>query len=399
MVKKTFVFLFCLSIVGCAHSQISKQAKILPGIFSIEKYLPILEGKNIAVVANQASKIGNRNLVDTLLKLSMHQSNRFCIKTVFSPEHGFSGKYDAGAKVENEKHLFDSIRFVSLYGKKFKPEKSDLKNVDVMVFDLQDAGVRFYTYLSTLHYVMQACAENNIPMIILDRPNPNAFYIDGPVLEEKNKSFVGLHPVPVVYGMTIGEYAQMINGEGWLGKGLKCNLTVIPILNYTHNSRYNLPDRPSPNLPNMLSIYLYPSLCFFEGTVVSVGRGTDFPFQAIGHPDFPKKDFTFIPRTIEGVSKNPPFEGEKCYGIDLRNVAVDSVLSSKRIDLKYLLKMYASLNKGESFFNDYFDMLAGTDKLRKDILSGKTEGEILNGWNTDIERFKKIRVKYILYPD
>jgi uncharacterized protein YbbC (DUF1343 family) len=399
MIKNSIIYLLPFLIFGCVQSQDVAQKIILPGIYSTQVYLPLLNGKSVAVVANQASKIANKNIVDTLLSLSIGQNKSFKIETIFSPEHGFSGKFEAGAKVEFEKQDFDSIHFVSLYGDKFKPGKSDLAQIDVVVFDLQDVGVRFYTYLSTLHYVMQACAESGIPLILLDRPNPNAFYIDGPLLEGKFQSFVGLHPVPVVYGMTIGEYALMINGEGWLGNGLKCKLTVVPVENYSHNSKYTLPHKTSPNLQNMQSVYLYPSLCFFEGTVVSVGRGTDFPFQVVGHPDYSVKSFSFTPRSIEGVCKNPPLDGKKCYGIDLRNIPIDTLQTKGQIQLSYMLNMYKLLNKKEDFFNDYFDLLAGTDKLRKQILEQKSELEIRNSWKDDIEKFKKIRVKYLLYPD
>lgn len=385
-------------MLGCVHSQDSVKIGIEPGIYSTNSYLSLLKGKSVAVVANKTSKIENINLIDTLLKLSGSGIN-FKLKVIFTPEHGFSITYDAGAKVDNEKQAFNAIKVISLYAKKKKPDSKDLESIDLVLFDLQDVGVRFYTYLSTLHYVMQACAENGIPLIILDRPNPNGFYIDGPIMEEKFSSFVGLHPVPVVYGMTIGEYARMINGEGWLGKGLKCELTVIPIKNYTHKSKYILPDRPSPNLPNMQSVYLYPSLCFFEGTIVSVGRGTNFPFQVIGHPDYNDKSFSFTPESITGASVNPPFEGKTCYGLDLRNISSDTLFSKKQIQLEYLFFLSKELNKNELFFNDYFDYLAGNNKLRKQILAGTSETEIRRSWEAEIDKFKKIRVKYLLYPD
>lgn len=399
MIKKLLFLLLAILNFSSVQSQNLEIDGILPGIYSTDQYLPLLEGKNVALVANQASKIGQINIVDTLLRISHSKNHNFKIKTVFSPEHGFTGSYDAGAKVSHEKHEFDSVRFISLYGNKYKPTKSDLAHIDVVVFDLQDVGVRFYTYLSTLHYVMEACAEQNIPIVLLDRPNPNAYYVDGPVLEGKFKSFVGLHSVPVVYGMTIGEYAKMIDGEGWLGKGLKCKLTIVPVKNYNHQSKYILPDKPSPNLPNRQSITLYPSLCFFEGTVISVGRGTDFPFQVIGHPHFPIKTFSFLPVSKPGASKTPPHEGQICYGIDLSNIKHDTLLMKKQIQLEYLIDMYGLLKNEDGFFNDYFDLLAGTDKLRKQIIANKTLSEIRNSWRDDIEKFRKIRVKYLLYPD
>jgi uncharacterized protein YbbC (DUF1343 family) len=398
MIKKLFTGFIYLIMLGCVHSQESVKTEIKPGIYFTNSYLSLLNGKSVAVVANKTSKIENINLIDTLLKLSGPGIN-FKLKAIFTPEHGFSGTYDAGAKVDNEKQAFNAIKVISLYGKKKKPDSKDLESIELVLFDLQDVGVRFYTYLSTLHYVMQACAENKIPLIILDRPNPNGFYIDGPIMEEKFSSFVGLHPVPVVYGMTIGEYARMINGEGWLGKSLKCELTVIPIDNYTHKSKYILPDKPSPNLPNMQSVYLYPSLCFFEGTIVSVGRGTNFPFQVIGHPDFNDKSFSFTPKSITGASVNPPFEGKICYGLDLRSFSSDTLFNKQQIQLEYLFFLYKELNKKELFFNDYFDYLAGNNKLRKQILAGVSETEIRRSWEEEIDKFKKIRVKYLLYPD
>ncbi|MBN2486915.1 MAG: DUF1343 domain-containing protein [Bacteroidales bacterium] len=397
--KKYIVGLFVLGILSCARSQDEGTLKVCPGAFSTNSYVPLLIGKTVGVVANKSTNITGVNLVDSLLAISANNNNAFIIKKVFTPEHGFSGAFDAGATIDSEKHGYPLLEIISLYGKKKKPDTNDLKGIDVVIFDLQDVGTRFYTYISTLHYVMQACAENDVPLIVLDRPNPNAFYIDGPVLEDKYISFVGLHPVPVVYGMTIGEYAQMINGEGWLGSAPKCELTVIPMQNYSHHTVYVLPDKPSPNLPNMNSVYLYPSLCFFEGTVVSVGRGTEFPFQVYGHPDYPYKQFSFIPKRIEGASLNPVYENKTCYGADLR-LPHDSLFNLKgQLELKYLLEMYNSLGSKEDFFNNYFDYLAGTDKLRKQILAGKTENEIREGWQAGLEKFKKIRAKYLLYPD
>ena len=285
------------------------------GAQDTENYLHFLEGKSVGVVANQTSLIGETHLVDSLLSLGVN------VKRIFTPEHGFRGSADAGAKVTGGKDEKTGIEIASLYGKTKKPTPEMLQDIDVMLFDLQDVGVRFYTYISTLSYVMEACAEQRIPVVVLDCPNPNGFYIDGPVLKTENKSFVGMHPVPVVYGMTIGEYGQMVNGEGWLKGGIHCDLTVIPVPDYDRNAIYELPVKPSPNLPNWESVYLYPSLCFFEGTIVSVGRGTEKPFQIFGHPDL-RGDFTFTPESKGGASK-PMFEGERCRGFELTDYAHD----------------------------------------------------------------------------
>ena len=386
-------------MTGCVQSQKIESPVIIPGIYQTNQYLPLLRGKNVAVVANKASIINKINIIDTLLNLQKQTDNSFKVKIIFSPEHGFSGNYDAGKVIESDNSKFEDITVISIYGKKRKPEKKDITQVDIVLFDLQDVGARFYTYISTLHYVMQACAENKVQLVVLDRPNPNAYFIDGPILESRYQSFVGMHPVPVVYGMTIGEYAKMINGEGWLGEGLKCDLTIIPIKNYTHHSRYDLPVRPSPNLPNMQAVYLYPSLCFFEGTVVSVGRGTDFPFQVVGHPEYSIKNFEFTPESRPGASLYPVLEDTTCYGLDLRNYPLDSLFKSGTIHLKFLLGMYHNLNQGKSFFNNYFDYLAGTSELRKQILSGMAEEEIRNTWKKGIDDFKKIRAKYLLSPE
>jgi len=291
------------------------------------------------------------------------------------------------------------LPIVSLYGKHKKPYPEDLSKIDLVVFDLQDVGVRFYTYLSTLHYVMEACAENDIPLLVFDRPNPNAHYIDGPVLEEDCKSFVGLHPVPIVYGMTIGEYAKMINGEKWLRKGVQCDLKVVSCVNWTRRSVYKLPVKPSPNLPNYQSIQLYPSLCFFEGTVVSACRGTDFPFQAYGHPLLKNGTFEFKPRSIAGASKNPKFKGQACSGEDLRLIDIEGLREKKQLDLSFLLKAYSELNNQTPFFNPFFEKLAGTKLLRQQIIQGQSESQIKESWQKNLDEFKSIRKNYLIYPD
>ena len=392
MRKEVLSILVVFLFIGC-NSQINNKVKIYPAAYELEEYLPLLEDKVIGVVANHTSRIGQSHIVDTLIKLNIN------IEAIFSPEHGFKGVYEAGETIEDEEYKAQSVQIISLYGRKQKPDSADLGNVELMVFDIQDVGVRFYTYISTLHYVMQACAEFNIPLVVLDRPNPHTSYIDGPILKEKHKSFVGMHPVPVVYGMTIGEYAQMINGEQWLGNNLQCDLRIIRIRDYHRNSWYKYTQQPSPNLPNMQSIYLYPSLCFFEGTVMSIGRGTDFPFQVIGHPDCKGENFSFMPISKPGASLNPKHEDVKCYGLDLRGIPIDSLQNQRKINLEYLDTYYFKMQMGDSFFTEYFELLAGTDSLRSQLISGKSTGEIRESWEKDLEEFNKIRVKYLIYPD
>ncbi len=390
-----FVFLQIDLFSGCKNSSSKnkenlKQATVIVGAENTKEYLPIIMNKNVAVVANQSSYIKHTHIVDSLLSLNIN------IVKIFAPEHGLRGNADAGEYINNNIDKKTGIPVISLYGKKKKPQASDLKNVDVVVFDIQDVGVRFYTYISTMHYVMEACAENNIELVVLDRPNPNGFYVDGPVLDTNYHSFVGMHKVPLVYGMTIGEYAMMINGEHWLKNNEKCNLRVIPCKNYTHKTLYSLPIRPSPNLPNMTAVYLYPSLGLFEGTVVSVGRGTKFPFQVIGHPDFRNSKFSFVPKSIIGAAKNPKFKNVKCFGLDLRNKIKD-IIKNPKIDLKLFIDTYNNLNIGNKFFNSYFDYLAGNKVLRQQIISGLSEKEIRKTWQKDLKIFKKIRAKYLLY--
>ena len=348
---------------------------ILTGADQPEIYLPLLKGKKAGLVVNQTSILTQKNnlhLVDFLLKEGI------TIQKVFVPEHGFRGDADAGEVVKNDTDKETGLPLISLYGNNKKPSASSLADVDVVIFDLQDVGLRFYTYISTLHYLMEACAENGKPLIILDRPNPNGDYIDGPILKKEFSSFVGLHPIPVVHGLSVGELAQMINGEGWLENGVKADLQIVKTRNWDRSMPYSLPVKPSPNLPNDLSIRLYPSLCFFEGTDISVGRGTYFPFQVYGAPDEKYGDFTFTPVSINGMSKNPPHENQTCYGRDLREESLDH-----RFTLRYLLEMYNKSGKGTAFFNNFFDRLAGTDKLRKDILAGKPNPKSENHGSRD----------------
>lgn len=354
----------------------------------LDDYLPMLEGKRVGVVGNQTSIIGETHLVDSLLSLGVD------IRKIYTPEHGFRGKADAGAKVNSSKDEKTGLPIVSLYGKNKKPTPEMLKGVDVILFDLQDVGVRFYTYISTMSYVMEAAAENGLPVIVLDRPNPNGFYVDGPVLKTENKSFVGMHQVPVVYGMTIGEYAMMVNGEDWLKGGITCDLTVIPIKDYNRNAIYELPVKPSPNLPNWESVYLYPTLCFFEGSIVSLGRGTETPFQVYGHPDM-RGSYTFTPNSTSGASK-PLLEGQRCRGENLVEYAHDYAHNANQLHLEWIIEAYQQL-KGKDFFIDYFRLLAGDKQLRRDIENGKSADEIRASWENDLESFKAMREKYLMY--
>ncbi|MFC1732780.1 exo-beta-N-acetylmuramidase NamZ domain-containing protein [candidate division KSB1 bacterium] len=368
-------------------------SEIRVGAERTEVYFPWIKDKRIALVVNQTSMIRDQHLVDSLNNAGIN------IVKIFSPEHGFRGDRDAGANVYNQVDDRTGIPIISLYGRNNKPKTSDLKNVDVIIFDIQDVGVRFYTYVSTMHYVMEACAENNITFIVLDRPNPNGYYIDGPVMENNYTSFVGLHPVPLVHGLTVAEYAQMINGEGWLRKSIKCNLKYVTVENYNHSSFYIVPVKPSPNLPNINAVYLYPSLGLFEGTIVSVGRGTEWPFQVIGHPDLQNYDFTFTPKAIKGASSYPPFLNRECKGYYLSDILMDSIKEWKMISLHWLKVTYEDLKNKHHYFNSYFNYLAGNSTLKKQIMNGISEEEIRKSWQVDIKNYKEKRKKYILYPD
>lgn len=383
----------CTLIFTLLMLSVPVAAEIRTGAQNLDAYLPLIKEKKVALVVNHASVVNGEHLVDLLL------ANRISVTTIFAPEHGFRGEADAGEHLENGVDVKSGLPIISLYGKHKKPTPEDLKGVDTLLFDIQDVGVRFYTYLSTLHYVMEAAAENNLSVIVLDRPNPNGERIDGPVLKKAYRSFVGLHPVPVLYGMTIGEYAMMINGEGWLKGGIKAKLTVIPLQNYRHSDFYHLPIKPSPNLPNDLSIALYPSLAFFEGTVFSAGRGTDKQFQLYGAPDYAKHEFSFVPEPREGA-KYPKHQGRRCYGVDLSGESVDAVRKSKKMNLQYLLDAYRNYPDKEGFFlkNSFFDRLAGNGALREQIISGKSEDAIRASWEEELNHFKTIRGRYLLYP-
>lgn len=366
---------------------------VITGSEQTEKYLPLITGKTIGLVVNQTSFIKHTHLVDSLLKLGIH------IKTIFAPEHGFRGDHSAGAKVNSGIDEKTGLGITSLYGKNKKPNPEDLRGIDFMIFDIQDVGVRFYTYISTMHYVMEACAENAIPLIILDRPNPNGYYVDGPVLDLKFKSFIGMHPVPLVHGMTVGEFAQMINGEGWLAGGAKCKLHIISIKGYHHQTRYKLPIKPSPNLPTMESVYLYPSLGLFEGTNVSVGRGTPKPFEWLGRPGQKNGNTIYTPKKIPGVADDPPYEGKECRGILLTEFCNHYLLDSKQIYLEWLPLFFKSNapENGDFFKNSSFDRLAGSDTLRIQIQEGKTSQQIRDSWKTDLVKYEMMRKKYLIY--
>lgn len=374
-----------------SRKKIVNAEEAVVGASRMDLYLPSLKGKNVAVVANQTSIFSNTHLVDTLLSRSIH------LKKIFTPEHGFRGTADEGAHINNSIDEKTQLPIISLYGKNKKPTAEQLNNIDIIIFDLQDVGTRFYTYISTMTYVMEAAAENNIPIVILDRPNPNGFYIDGPVLEKENASFVGLHQVPVVYGLTIGEYAMMVNGEYWLKDSLQCNLTIIPLGNYNRNNIYELPVKPSPNLPNWESVYLYPSLCFFEGTIVSVGRGTEMPFQVYGHPQI-ESEYSFTPRQAEGRNK-PLYCDTECYGKQLQKYATAYNKNQNELNLRWIIEAYNQLKDKGNFFNNFFVKLSGTKELQRQIEDGLSEEEIRDSWKEELDKYKEIRAKYLLYKD
>lgn len=387
----------------CAMFMYVTVCAIQPGVADFSKYSALLKGKKVGIVANQTAVLKRHSLSPREGSSSPYvhtvdflREKNVDIIRIFCPEHGFRGDADAGENVGDYRDQLTGLPVISLYGRKKKPAPEDLKGLDVMIFDMQDVGVRFYTYLSTLHYVMEACAENQIPLVVMDRPNPNAFYVDGPVLNMKYTSFVGMHPVPIVYGMTIGEYARMINGEGWLKSGVKCPLTVIACQDWNREMTFDLPRRPSPNLPDRVSVLLYPSVCLFEGTVVSEGRGTSTPFQVFGHPDLKNMPYSFTPESIPGMSKSPKCLGRKCYGMDLRD-KYKEVKEGACLRLDWLQMAYRNYTGKESFFTPFFEKLAGTEQLRKDIMAGKTEEEIRASWRSGLEKFKVIREKYLIY--
>lgn len=369
-----------------AHNSPPAEGVVL-GADQLDVLLPKLKSKRVALVVNHTSLIGRTHITDTLI------SSGISIKKVFAPEHGFRGAAADGEKINDGVDAKTGLAIVSLYGTNRKPTPEQLADVDVVIFDIQDVGTRFYTYISTMHYVMEACAEQNKKMIILDRPNPNGSYVDGPMRVPELKTFVGMHPIPIVHGLTVGELAGMINGEGWLEKGVKCDVEVIKLKNWKHDDSYSLPVKPSPNLPNDQAVRLYPSLCLFEGTVVSVGRGTETPFLIIGNPELKNMPFSFTPRPMPGMSNDPPQNGKVCYGLDLRNVSVE-----RRIELKYLLDFYKRYPDKDKFFIGSFDRLAGTPVLKEQIRGGLTEDQIKATWQKDLEAYRAMRQQYLLYP-
>lgn len=406
MVLFNVIFAGMLSVTACknsdsppvpvaeaVHTEMRNDSAILTGAEQTALWMPLLQGKQVALVVNQTSVIGKRHLVDTLIASGIQ------ISTIFAPEHGFRGTEDAGATILNAKDTATGIPVISLYGAKKKPLPQDLADADVVVFDIQDIGARFYTYISTLHYVMEACAENKKKLIIFDRPNPNGFYVDGPILEKLYTSFVGMHPVPIVHGMTIGEYGQMVNGEKWLANGVHCDLQVIPCANYDHTKTYELNIPTSPNMRTMQAVYLYPTLCLFEGTNISVGRGTEKPFEYIGSPYLTKTGFAFTPRSGPG-SKSPPFMGQVCNGYDLSTWSMDTVRNG-RINLELILQVRDAYIGTQPFFleNNFFNKLAGNSELMMQINAGLSAEEIRLSWQDDLAAYKVIRKKYLLYPD
>lgn len=400
--KVPWNLLIALTLNGCFSSCYSQKESTLVfktssdlqvGAERMEEYLPLILGKTIAVVANHTSMIKQTHLVDSLVSL------RVKIKCVFAPEHGFRGNFSYGQHIASQVDEGTGLFIVSLYGKNMKPTQQALKDVDVVLFDIQDVGARFFTYISTLQKVMEACAEQNKTLIVLDRPNPNGFYIDGPVLEKSHTSFVGMNQVPVVYGLTMGEYALMLNGERWLANQVQCQLSVIKIKNYDHNDLYQLPIRPSPNLPDMTAVYLYPSLCFFEGTRVSIGRGTDKPFKMIGYPGFRDGDVQFTPKSLPGIADHPVYEDTLCNGLDVEEFGKLYALNFKSIYLFWLKEMHDTYPDKAKFFNSFFEKLAGNDQLRKQISDGKSEADIRKSWQNDLNKYKIIRKKYLLYND
>ena len=403
--KRMFFLLCMLLSAACMQAQQPVPGKykivlrdvtdkeIRTGAARTEIYLPFLQNKKVAVCANHTAYIGKTHLVDSLHHLGVN------IVRIFAPEHGFRGQAEAGKSVANDTDVRTGIPIVSLYGSHKKPTVEDMQDIDLVLFDIQDVGARFYTYISTLHYLMEAAAENKVSVMVLDRPNPNGFWIDGPVLDRKYASFVGMDPVPIVHGMTVGEYARMLNGEKWLANGVQCKLKVVNVEHYDHALRYQLPVAPSPNLPDMEAIYLYPTLCLFEGTPLSVGRGTDKPFRLLGYPGFPDGTISFTPQNISGVATHPPFEGKECQGIDLSDFSLTIMKNQPFLHIDLLVEMYRSYPEQQAFFNNFFVKLAGTEQLQQQIAAGLSAEEIRASWQEELQAFKKIRKKYLLYAD
>lgn len=384
MIRNWVIAVFLLS-TSCS-AQINK-GKLAVGAEQLDQLLPKLANKSVGLVVNNTALVGKTHLADTLVNLGVN------VKKIFGPEHGFRGDAADGEYVTDAVDAKTGVPVVSLYGKNSKPTTEQLQGLDIIIFDIQDVGARFYTYISTMTYLMEACADNNKKLIILDRPNPNGSYVDGPILQPELKSFVGIHPMPITHGMTVGEIALLLNGEGWLEGQKKCEVEIIKMKNWKHEDDYSIPVRPSPNLPNDQAVRLYPSICLFEGTVISVGRGTPTPFQVLGNPELKNMTYTFTPVPIKGVSIEPPLKNKLCYGMDLQ-----SVTPARKVDLQYLLLFYQSYPDKENFFTSYFDKLAGTTQLKQQIKDGLTEEQIRASWQPGLEEFKTKRIKYLLYP-
>lgn len=395
--KKAIVLLSLMALFGACQGA-TQSAAIVTGAANTQAYLPLLEGKRVGILTNHTALIGTTHLVDSLLHLGVN------VTLIFAPEHGFRGKADAGDAIGNDVDPQTGIPIISVYGgKNYRPADSLMQQLDVAVFDIQDVGLRFYTYLSSLYYFMEACARNQVPLIVLDRPNPNGHIVSGPILDTTFRSFVGIVPVPVVHGMTLGEMAGMINQKHWLPKAQEVQLTVAPCLNYTHHSHYTLPVKPSPNLPNNRAIYLYPSLCPFEATVISLGRGTDFPFQVYGHPNMDTSDFTFTPQPVDGAM-NPPQKGNLCYGVDLRTQPTNEDVWEEGFSLQYVIDAYTQWHRNTGldkafFLSNFFEKLVGVSYIRPMILEGKTASEIAACWQDELEAFKLERKQYLIYPE
>ena len=378
---------------GCSSSTEHLTPEVKVGAERSEIYLPLLENKNVGLVINQTSVVDSVHLIDYLFEKGVN------IKAIYAPEHGYKGNVERGEHFDGTTDPGTGIPVFSIYGTNRKPSPEMLEGIDVVVFDIQDVGVRFFTFISTLNMVMEACAENGIKVIVLDRPNPLGYYVDGPVLDPQFQSFVGLNPIPVIHGMTVGEYAKMVNGEGWLKDSIQCDMEVVKMENYTHATKYQLPVLPSPNLADMKSIYLYPSICLFEGANVNEGRGTYKPFQQFGAPYYTPKDFSYVPKSIPVLALHPKFEGETCYGYDLSGMTISELQDIKQLEIKYLIDFYNKSNDKENFFTSFFDKLAGTDQLRLQIIEGKTEEQIRASWQEDLEKYKLMRKNYLLYDE
>lgn len=405
--KTRFTFLFALLIILHCSCNAQKpntadtdQKRIVTGAEQTDKYLPMLKGKRVAIMANPTSVIGKTHLVDSLKSLGVN------IVKVFGPEHGFRGNASAGVHVEDEVDTKSGIKIISLYGKKNKPTKDDMADVDIFVYDLQDVGVRFYTNINALSRLMESCHESGKPMLILDRPNPNAYLVDGPILDMKYRSGIGMFPIPMSHGLTVAEFAQMANGEGWLTNGVKCELKIIPVANYNHNMPYTLPVPPSPNLNTQQGIMLYPSTCMFEGTYLNHGRGTYFPFTLIGSPELKGiYQFSYTPTGIKGMAENPLFKDQECFGLDLRKYDVEKLRASGKINLQWIMELYQKHPYKEKFFDsklsnqmNTIEQQIGTGEFRNQIIEGKSEEEIRKSWEPGLSKYKEMRKKYLLYP-